>query len=95
MGALYILAMLSSVLQNYYLKKALTIGQDEALFCSGKCQQWIHHYYVSVSVACYKDIKKNDASFFCFCCNEGKGQHEIAMLKSTVELLQQEISKLN
>jgi len=74
--------------------QAVTIGQDEALFCSGKCQQWIHRYCASVSVACYKDIKKNDASFLCFCCNEGKSQREIAMLKSTVERLQQEISKL-
>ena len=72
--------------------QALTIGQDEALFCSGKCQQWIHRYCASINVACYKD--KNDASFLCFCCDEGKSQCEIVMLRSTVKLLQQEISKL-
>ena len=74
--------------------QAITIGKDDALFCSGNCQQWLHRYCASVTVKCYKDIKENDTPFLCFCCNEGKSQREIATLKNTVELLKLEISAL-
>ena len=47
-----------------------------------------------VSIKCYKDSKDNDAPFLCFCCNKGKSQQKIAMLKNTVELLKLEISAL-
>ena len=75
--------------------QVITIGKDDALFCSGNCQQWLHSYCAGVSIKCYKDSKDNDAPFHCFCCNEGKSQQEIATLKNTVELLKLEISALN
>ena len=72
----------------------ITIGKDEALFCSGNCQQWMHRYCASVSVKCYSDITAKDTPFFCFCCQEGKNTLEIATLKETVESLKQEIAAL-
>ena len=32
--------------------QVITIGKDDALFCSGNCQQWLHRYCASVSVKC-------------------------------------------
>jgi len=74
--------------------QVITIGKDDALFCSGNCQQWLHRYCASVSVKCFKDIKEKDTPFLCFCCNEGKSQREIATLKNAVELLKLEIRTL-
>jgi len=39
----------------------ITIGKDDALFCSDNCQQWLHRYRAGVSIKCYKDSKDNDA----------------------------------
>ena len=72
----------------------ITIGKDEALFCSGNCQQWMHRYCASVSVKCYSDMTAKDTPFFCLCCQEGKNTLEIAVLKETVERLKQEIAAL-
>ena len=37
--------------------QAIHIGKDDALFCRGLCQQWLHRYCASVTVPCYKSIK--------------------------------------
>ena len=71
------------------------MGKDDALFCSGTCQQWLHRYCASVSVQCYKTIKDEDHPFFCFWCCQARSQQKIAELTSTVEQLTLENMRLN
>ena len=52
----------------YICCQPVTIGKDEALFYTGKCQQWLHHYCASISVKCYKAIIDNSRPYCCPCC---------------------------
>jgi len=70
-------------------------GKDQALFCEGgKCRRWMHRYCAGVPITHFESLSASDAPFLCFCCNEGKCQREVAMLKNAVELLKLEISTL-
>jgi len=60
--------------------QTIHIGKDDALFCSGTCQHWLHRYCASVSVQCYKCIKDDDRPFYCFWCYQSRSQREIAAL---------------
>ena len=70
-------------------------GKDEALFCSGSCQGWLHRYCAAVTIQRYKHIKDNDAPFLCFCCSETNHSREVATLKNTIDQLKQEVAQLN
>lgn len=74
--------------------QTIHIGKDDALFCSGTCQHWLHRYCASVSVQCYKCIKDDDRPFYCFWCYQSRSQREIAALTSAVEELKLENAKL-
>ena len=74
--------------------QTINTGKDDALFCSGVCQQWLHRYCAGVSVQCYKTIKDENHPFFCFGCYQSRSQRQIAALTSTVEELKLENSKL-
>ena len=43
----------------------VTEGEDEALFCEGKCLKWLHHYCAGVSVAQFHNLSTASASFLC------------------------------
>ena len=70
------------------------IGKNDALFCRGSCQQWLHRYCASVTVPCYKSIKEEGIPFFCFWCCQVRNQREKASLTSIVEQLKFENTKL-
>ena len=72
----------------------IAVGKDESLFCGGDCQQSLHRYCAGVSLNGYKEMKGNGDPFCCFSCSEKRNKRDIATLKSTVELLKQEISEL-
>lgn len=72
----------------------ILVGKDESLFCAGDCQQNLHRYCAGVSLNGYKETKENADPFCCFSCSETRNKREIASLKSTVDLLKQEISEL-
>ena len=69
-------------------------SKDEALFCDGCCQQWLHRYCASVTVQQYKAIIDNNSSFLCPCCCRERQQEEIAALRNTVEAMKLEIVQL-
>ena len=70
------------------------VEKDEALFCAGACQQWLHRYCASISVKCYTDIKKSNSPFFSFCYSKDQDKHEILRLKEHVEHLKRELAEL-
>ena len=72
----------------------MTIGKDEALFCAGKCQQWLHRYCVSVSVKCYKAIVDDSRPYCCPCCYRDSQEERISELKCAVEAMKLEIAQL-
>ena len=72
----------------------IVIGKDEALFCVGKCQQWLHRYCASVSVKCYKAIIDDNHSYLCPCCYRESQEERITELTSTVETMKLEIAQL-
>ena len=72
----------------------IVIGKDEALFCVGKCQQWLHRYCASISVKCYKAILNDNQSYLCPCCYRESQEERIAELTSTVETMKLEIAQL-
>ena len=72
----------------------VTLGKDEALFCVGSCQQWLHRYCASVSAQRYRAITGDSSPFLCpnCCCEQQKEQ--IAVLADSVESLKHEITQL-
>ena len=65
--------------------------KDEALFCSGSCQQRLHRYCASVSADCYKSAKSDNTPFFCFCCYRVGKEEQLSFLESSI---QAEISEM-
>ena len=67
---------------------------DEALFCAGACQKWLHRYCASVTVQQYKATTDENRPFLCPCCCREQQQGEINELRNTVEALKLEICEL-
>ena len=69
--------------------------KDEALFCSGKCQKYLHRYCASVSESSYKTLTSEGAlPFLCFCCYKAQKDDQLSRLLSEIEKLRAEISTL-
>ena len=66
--------------------------KDEALFCDGRCQQWLHRYCSSVSVEAYKSIQADGSRFFCYDCYRRNKDEQLSLLEQTVLELKAEIS---
>ena len=67
---------------------------DKALFCTGACQKWLHHYCASITVQQYKATTDENCPFLCPCCCREQQQNEINELQNTVEALKLEICEL-
>ena len=68
--------------------------KDEALFCSGSCQHWLHRYCAGVSTNAYTAFKVPGISFHCFGCHQLLNQEEAKKLASTVQQLNDEVLRL-
>lgn len=68
--------------------------KDEALFCSGICQQWLHRYCASVSEDGYKSVKSGNSPFFCYCCYRVRKEEQLSLLESSIQALKAEILEL-
>ena len=69
-------------------------GQEEALFCEGKCKQWIHHYCAGVSMPMFQSFSNSSNPFLCTICCQAKWEGEVFSLRATVDTLSEEISSL-
>ena len=74
--------------------KAIVDGRDEALFCEGKCQAWLHRCCASVSSEQHKLLTASTEPFLFPTCGQEHNQAQIAELKNTVEALKLELSQL-
>ena len=74
--------------------QSLKPDKDEAFFCSGGCQQWLHRYCASVRVDCYKSMKSHNSTFLCFCCYRSRKEEQLSTLESTIQQLKSGILDL-
>ena len=74
--------------------QSLKPDKDEALFCSGDCQQWLHRYCASVSVDCYKTMKSDNCPFLCFGCYRSRKEAQLSTLENAIQDLKAEVSEL-
>ena len=73
----------------------LNIVKDEAIFCTGYCQQWLHRYCAGVSLSVFKHIKEKDCQFRCFTCYQLYQQEEVTKLRNKVIRLSSLIDKFH
>ena len=72
----------------------VTKGEDEALFCEGKCQKWFHRYCAGVSVAHFQDLSTASAPFLCVMCYQESHGVVLEELRATVTALTDEVKEL-
>ena len=68
--------------------------RDDALFCEGQCQKWLHRYCASVTVEQYEELSGSDMPFLCVTCCRSHHEHQISELRAEVEALSCELSEL-
>ena len=69
--------------------------KDETLFCSGRCQKFVHRHCACVSQQAFKELCAEDAEqFLCYCCFKAQKDEQVKSLMSTVEILKAEIDAL-
>ena len=68
-------------------RQPISIGKDEALYCTGRCQQWLHRY-------CAKEISDSKSSFQCPTCYREFSQQQIQELCGAVSDLKREFEQL-
>lgn len=69
-------------------------GKDQALFCEGQCQRWLHRYCAGVSLAHFDALSSSSEPFHCLGCFQRSCNAEIKSLRVTVSSLQGEVSRL-
>ena len=65
-------------------------GKDQALFCEGSCKGWFHRYCAGVSLTHFESLSTLATPFNCV----ASYNDELADLKNTVTVLQEEITQL-
>ena len=76
-------------------KNKIVDGKDEALYCEGRCQSWMHRYCAGVSKIQFEELgRSEDNSYECAaCCREVQTQ-QIHALEDTVTALKAEVFEL-
>ena len=69
-------------------------GKDEALYCEGICQRWLHKYCAGVTSAQYAAMSSTPDPFLCVGCFYTKQTDELTKLKSIINTLQDEVMQL-
>jgi len=64
----------------------VTSGEDEALFCIGKCS-WMHRYCARVSLTHYKELSSESAgcNSLCLTCSQQSYETTVKELKETIK----------
>lgn len=69
-------------------------NEDEALFCEGNCQQWVHRYCAGISEKHYKSLDSSSPPFLCYACYVEAQRKLVANFESVVATLTAEIAEL-
>ena len=67
---------------------------DDAVYCEGDCQGWLHRKCVNMTMKLYVAIGQSNDPYFCPHCKFDVYQKEINSLKVTVQALQDELAHL-
>ena len=75
-------------------RKAVVDGKDDALFCEGHCQRWLHRVCASVTKEQDAKLAASEQPFLCPTCCQAHNLQQIAELTSTVDALKLELEQL-
>ena len=67
---------------------------DDAIFCEGKCNSWIHRMCVGLSKMCYQELSEDDSPYFCPHCKINQQANEIAELKEVINSLTSDLKSI-
>ena len=63
------------------------VDGDDAIFCEGKCNSWIHRMCVGLSLKAYQELSDDDSPYLCPHCKITQQADEIEELKKVVSSL--------
>lgn len=69
-------------------------GKDQALYCEGVCQRWLHRYCAGVPVSWFATHSKSTTPFQCYSCSHKSHAEVVEKLSSSISLLQAEVTDL-
>ena len=75
-------------------RKAVVDGKDDALFCEGHCQRWLHRVCASVTEEQHDKLAASEQPFLCPACCQADNLQQIAKLTSMVDALKLELEQL-
>ena len=75
-------------------EQAIIDGKDQALFCEGTCQQWVHRYCAGIPATLFSSLSSTSQPFYCYACCQRNHSAAIDEIKATVLSLQTEVSEL-
>ena len=70
------------------------IDGDDAIYCDGDCEGWLHRKCVFMSKQLYDKLSNNHDMYYCPNCASAKQSQEITVLKKQVEELTKEITNV-
>ena len=66
---------------------------EDALFCEGACQKWVHRSCAGVTRFHFEKLSKSDDPWYCPCCTVVSQNKQIDTLKCKIESLTAELAK--
>ena len=67
---------------------------QDAIFCDGKCQMWLHRWCASVTKERYNSLSGSDDPFLCPSCFTAAQETEISCLRECINTLKEELAAL-
>lgn len=74
---------------------AIVEDRDEALFCEGSCNRWMHRYCAGVSLSHYEALQDSPLPFLCSLCAQSKHSEAIEEMRATIAALREEVKELH
>ena len=69
-------------------------GKDQAIFCEGVCQRWLHRYCAGVSLPYFEAMSSSPEPFYCVGCLQVSYNAEMASLREIISSMRTEITEL-
>ena len=82
------------VCEKVIVEETENLQGDEAVFCEGACQSWIHRTCIGITKQMYASLGESEDSFFCCYCMIASLQTEISSLKTQVKSLTTELKEI-
>ena len=69
-------------------------GEEDALFCEGECNGWMHRYCAGVPLKYFERLSSSSSAFFCYACAQRRHEQDTADLKKKVNAMAMELEEL-